>query len=147
MNCTQFDDPLYALGRAVDMLRRVKPFAGYDFGRFSNVLMGQIKRRHYVFTTLEGRDVGYAGWALCTEQIARGWIEGRLVPTFAQCDEGDCWVGITFYAETTKVCISQARWCRNRYPNARAFGIRDYGSVRRTTQVLNRTAPGEMLAR
>ena len=138
MDCRQFKDPVYALGQAVNLLRHTKPFTSYHFGRLSNVLMGQIRRKHYVFTFDGDRPVGYAGWALCEEPVARAWIENRHVPSFAECDAGDCVVGITFYAETTKVCLFQARWCRNLYPNAKVFGIRDYGSRERSTQLRNR---------
>ena len=137
MHCRQFDDPIIAFGQAVNLLRRVTPFASYSFGRFTNVLKGQIEREHYVFTMEEDRPIGYVGWALCAEDIARGWIEGRLVPSFAQCSTGDCWVGITLYASTTEVCFFQARWCRKRYPGLKVFGIRDYGSRRRSLQLVN----------
>ncbi len=137
MRCCQFSDPTYALGRAVDLLRRAQPFASYDFGKFSNVLMGQIKRGHYVFTLADDRAVGYVGWALCDEDTARAWIMGRKVPGFSQCLRGDCWVGITFFADSAKVCRFQARWCRDKYPGLKVFGIRDYGSRRRPTHLVN----------
>ncbi len=55
---------------AVNLLRHTEPFSTYAFGPFAGNLMGQIKRKHYVFT-LEGKRVlGYAGWALCDPEIA-----------------------------------------------------------------------------
>lgn len=137
MQCVQIPDPFDALGRAADVLRRVQPFADYPFGRLSNVLMGQVKRGHCVFTLIDDRVVGYAGWAMCREDIARAWIENRYVPNFAECSDGDCWVGITFYAETREACFFQSRWLRRKYPNAKVLGIRDYGRERRPTQLTN----------
>lgn len=138
MYCRQFSQPLEAFGLAVNLLRRVEPFSAYAFGRFSNVLMGQIQRGHYVFTFAEERPVGYAGWALCDESVARAWIEQRAVPSFADCSRGDCAVVITFYAESREACFFQARWCRARYPNAKVFAIRDYGEKQRPAIVGNR---------
>jgi hemolysin-activating ACP:hemolysin acyltransferase len=137
LSCGQFDDPVVALGQAVELLRRVQPFATYSFGRLSSVLSGEIKRQHYAFT-FDGRTpVGYVGWALCDEPIARAWIEERYVPSFAECSDGDSWVGITFYAASKEICLFQARWCRARYPSLKVFGIRDYGSRSRRTEVKN----------
>lgn len=140
MHCRQFPDPVSALGQGVDLLRHHKPFSSYPFGRLSNVLMGQIRRGHYAFAFDEARAVGYAGWALCREPVARAWVERRHVPSFAECQAGDCVVGITFYAETTAVCRFLVRWCRNLYPDAKVFAIRDYGSRERPTQLRNRLA-------
>jgi hypothetical protein len=137
LSCRQFDDPVVAIGQAVDLLRRVQPFASYTFGRLSSVLSGEIKRQHYVFTFDGETPVGYAGWALCDEPIARAWIEERHVPSFAECSNGDSWVGITFYAASKEICLFQARWCRARYPGLKVFGIRDYGRQSRRTEVKN----------
>jgi hemolysin-activating ACP:hemolysin acyltransferase len=135
--CNQIADPALALGRAVDLLRRVEPFACYTFGKLSNVLMGEIKRQHYVFTFDGTRPVGYAGWALCDEVIARAWIDERYVPTFAECSNGDSWVGVTFFAASREACLFQARWCRAQYPGYKVFGIRDYGDRSRRSEVKN----------
>ncbi|MGI9434595.1 MAG: toxin-activating lysine-acyltransferase [Geminicoccaceae bacterium] len=139
--CRQFEDPIHAFGQAVDLLRRTQPFASYTFGKLTNVLMGEIKRRHYVFTFDDRGPVGYAGWALCDEAIARAWIEERYVPNFAECSSGDSLVGITFYAAKAEVCFFQARWCREQYPGLKVFGIRDYGRRSRQSEVTNLTTP------
>ena len=138
LHCGRFTNPIFGLGHAVELLKRVQPFASYDFGTLSSVLMGQIKREHYAFTFDGKMPVGYAGWALCDEAIARAWIEERYVPTFAECLSGDSWVGITFYARTKRVCLYQARWCRTQYPGLKAFGIRDYGHRNRKGHATNR---------
>jgi hemolysin-activating ACP:hemolysin acyltransferase len=139
LTCCQYDDPIYALGRAVELLRHRAPFVDYKFGTLSNVLMGQIRRGHFVFTEQEQTAIGYAGWALCDEDIARAWIRRERVPTYAQCESGNSWVGITFYAATKQVCFAQARWIREKYPNMKGFGLRDYGKRRRASTVVNRT--------
>jgi len=127
MKIRQLSEETTALGQAVNLLRRKKPFSSYPFGRFANVLTGQIRRRHYLFTFEENIPVGYVGWALCNEEAARAWIENRQVPSFAECCDGNCWVGITFYAESPKICQAQVRHLKKLYPGYKVFGIRDYG--------------------
>jgi hemolysin-activating ACP:hemolysin acyltransferase len=134
----RFDDSDYALGRIVNLLRGVSLFVHYPFGRVANVVMGQIKRNHYIYMTRNEMPFGYAGWAMCAEEVARDWVEGRTVPTFEQCIDGDCWVGITFHAASREACIAQARFVRSLYPGAKAFGIRDYGSHVRGAETMNR---------
>lgn len=136
----QFDDPDYALGRIVNLLRSVKPFSSYPFGRLANVLMGQIRRGHYIVATRDGVPVGYVGWAMCDEAVARKWVAGGTVPSFEQCVGGDCFVGITFYAADKETCFAQARFLRSRYPaGTRVFGIREYGTRQRRTELVHRT--------
>ena len=139
MDCRRFDDDLHAFGLAVHLLRRVEPFSGYQFGRFANVLMGQIRRKHYVFAMSAGAPVGYVGWAMCSEENARAWIARESVPTFEECLRGDCWVGITYYAANARACWALARHCRARYPGAKAFGIREYRAGHRTLALTNMT--------
>ncbi len=136
----QFIDPAEALGRAVNLLQAVQPFADYDFGTFVRVLMGQIRRHHCIFTLAGDRPVGYVGWALCTEQTARRWLDGGKAPTFAECSGGDCWLGLTWYAVNAQVSRAQTNVMRAIYPSQKLFGIRDYGSHRRSAMVLNRLA-------
>ena len=147
----QFIDPAETLGRAVNLLQAVHPFAGYDFGTFVRVLMGQIQRHHYLFTLSGDHPVGYVGWAMCTEQTARRWLDGGNTPTFDECRDGDCWLGLTWYAVNTQVCRSQTKLLRAIYPSQKLFGIRDYGPHRRSAMVLSRqpaqslTSPIEVL--
>jgi len=137
MDCRQIKDPRYALGYTTNLLMRVEPFASYHFGRFTKVLLGQIRRRHYLLTVAEGTAVGYVGWALCTDEVARAWVHQNRVPSFEECRGGDCWVGITFYAATREVCLFQVRHLRQRYPGCKIAGIRDYGARQRPTQLSN----------
>ncbi len=140
LQCRQFKNEELALGRALNLVRGVEPFRSYKFGNLSNVLMGQIKRGHYLFTLDEERLVGYVGWALCREDVAKAWVENRGVRSFKECDDGDCWVGITFFAATAQVCRFQARACRQLYPGYVAYGIRDYGPRQRSMRTVNRIA-------
>ena len=139
LKCRRFKDPVVAFGRAVNLLMRTQPFASYPFGKFSKVLLGQIQRGHYVFTIDGDTPVGYVGWAMCTEAVARAWLEEHRVPRYEECNGGDCWVGITFYAATREACFFQARHLRQRYPDAKAMGIRDYGERRRPAIARNTT--------
>ena len=143
LHCARLPDPVAALGTATNLLRRVRPFANYPFGRFANVLMGQILREHYVFTLAGDRPVGYVGWAMCSEETARHWVDGRHVPNFEECRSGPCWVGFTFFASTPEACWAQARWCRQQYPNTKVFAIRDYGRSQRPTTLTSGPARRE----
>jgi len=139
MKCRQFKEPFQALGVVTNMLRRVTPYADYPFGKLSNVLMGQIRRGHYVFTIDDdGTPVGYVGWALCEEEVARKWMEGDYTPTSEECEDGDCGLVVTFYAANKKALLAQTRYCREKYPNIKVFGIRDYGDGDRLAEVYNR---------
>ena len=139
MKCRQFKEPFQALGAAINMLRRVEPYANYEFGKMANVLMGQVRRGHYVFTIDEnGTPVGYVGWALCEEEVARKWMSGDYTPTSEECESGDCGLVITFYAANKQALLAQTRYCRVKYPNIRVFGIRDYGDGDRLAEVFNK---------
>jgi hemolysin-activating ACP:hemolysin acyltransferase len=140
MKCCQFRDPFMALGVAMYFLRRVQPYASFPFGRFSNVLAGQIRRGHYVFTIADGVPVGYAGWALCDENTARAWVEGRAVPKASECLDGDCALLITYCATNREACIRQARHCRNLLSGKKIFGIRDFGTHQRSVELFNRAS-------
>ncbi len=137
-SCRRFPNPHAALGRAVNLLRGVEPFASYRFGQLSGTLMGQVRRNHYLFTFRDKRIVGYAGWALCEAEMARAWVEGGYVPTYEECLKGDSWIGMTFYADAPGACLYQARQCRLSCPNHKVFFRRDYHGRQRTTEVFNR---------
>jgi hemolysin-activating ACP:hemolysin acyltransferase len=111
-------------------LCKVPPFDGFNFGTFVRALSGQIHRGHYLFTVKDGDLAGYAGWAMCTEEVARAWVEGRRNPSFEECASGDCWVGMTFYAATREANFYQARRCRRLYPNCKVFWNRQYADGR-----------------
>ncbi len=142
LQCTRHPNQVQALGMAVNLLRNVKPFSAYAFGPFISNLMGQIRRRHYVFTLQGKQVVGYAGWALCDPEIAEAWLERRRMPSYEECVDGECWIGLTFYAASREVCFFQARHIRNLYPGCKVVFRRDYGERRRGTRLSNRAAQG-----
>ena len=71
------NNPLVALGMAVNFLMTKPAFAQLRFGDWSRVLVGQINRGHYCFVTDGANRVqGFVGWALTTEEKAEDWVEG-----------------------------------------------------------------------
>ena len=138
MNCRRIADDMLAFGHAANLLRRAQPFASYPFGNFAGVLMGQIRRKHYVFTVADKRVVGYAGWAMCREDVARDWVDRNIMPDFDACNRGDCLVVATFYGESRDVTFMQARHVRESHPNVKVYGRRDYSDRMRPTNVFNR---------
>jgi len=122
---------------AVNLLRRMEPFSSYAFGPFAGNLMGQITRKHYIFTLQGNHVVGYAGWALCAPEVAEAWLAERYLPKYEECVDGASWVGLTWYSEDDRVCRQQARHIRGLYPNRKALWRRDYGDRRRGARVVN----------
>ncbi len=139
LRCAQHRNTAIAYATAVNLLRSVKPFANYRFGVFAGVLLGQIQRKHYVITYAmpEERPVGYFGWALCEEHIAKAWVEKGYVPTQEECMKGDCFVVATFHGATPAVTRFQVRHVRKAYPNVKVFGRRDYGQRLRPMRIRN----------
>ena len=139
LKCVQHRNPAIAYATAVNLLRSVAPFSNYRFGVFSSVLLGQIRRKHCVLTYAmpEDRPVGYFGWALCEERIAKAWIEDGYVPTQEECMKGDCFVVATFYGATPEVTRFQVRQVRKIYPNIKVYGRRDYGQRVRPMHIRN----------
>lgn len=132
----------FALGLAVNMLRGKEPFSGYNFGRLSSVLAGEVLRKHFLFAARAGKPVGYAGWARCSETVAKGWIENNRIPSYEECRAGDWAILLTFFAETRDVTFFLTRECRKRNPNAKIAAVRDYGERRRLVR-LDRSAGTE----
>ena len=124
--CRRFKNPMIAFGAAVDLLRPHKPFSEATFGTYASVLRGQIAREHYVFAVKNKLVVGYVGWALCSEEVARAWTEQRHAPTYAECLSGDCWVGLTYYATSRQVTFALMGHIKRRYPGYEIFGLRRY---------------------
>jgi hemolysin-activating ACP:hemolysin acyltransferase len=86
-----FQDPnVYAaLGRAVSYLMLKPSFAAQKFGVWSRTLVGQINRKHYFFVTDGKKIVGFAGWALVTEERAKAWLAGGPEAPSDACVDGD----------------------------------------------------------
>ena len=86
-----------------------------------STLRGQITREHYVFGVQEARIVGYVGWALCREEIARVWLERNYAPAFDECQTGDCWVGLTYFAANRRATFALMGHIKQRYPATRSL--------------------------
>lgn len=136
------ESDIHALGMAVNLLRFAEPFAGYAFGPFAGNLMGQIRRKHYLFTLSGKRVLGYAGWALCTPEVAEAWLAERYTPRFEECLDGPVFVGLTWFSATPEACFFQARTLRRLFPGQSGLWRRDYGDRRRRARVYNRPAAG-----
>jgi hypothetical protein len=117
---------MVAFGAAIDLLRPHKPFSQAPFGVYASVVRGQIAREHYVFAVQERLIVGYVGWAICEEAIARAWTEQRHAPKYAQCLSGDCWVGLTYYATSRHATFAMMGHIKQRYPGYKIYGLRRY---------------------
>lgn len=81
-----------ALGRAVSYLMTKPSFASLKFGHWSRTLTGQINRKHYFLVTDGKNIVGFAGWALVSEENAKLWLEGRGDIPSSDCNNGECMV-------------------------------------------------------
>jgi len=129
----------------VNFLLSVDPYASYRFGRFARTLAGQIERGHYLFAVRGKQIVGYVGWAMCEETVARAWVEGRHTPSFEECRGGDCTVLMTWHAVSRDVVMFLARELRKAYPNHKAIFSRQYvgGKPRRVGEIFNRVNRGK----
>jgi len=98
------NQPLMALGLAVNYLMTKPAFANLRFGEWARVLIGQINRGHYAFAVDENNKVkGFIGWALATKENAEAWVEGRKVLSFEDGKEGDCLIFNAWSADSTRV--------------------------------------------
>ena len=90
LHAGRLDDDYKALGVAVTLLMGEPGFARLPFGFWSSILVGQIKRKHYIFVS-EGKQVtGFLGWARTTEEVAERWLTQKGEITFEQSVNGDC---------------------------------------------------------
>jgi hemolysin-activating ACP:hemolysin acyltransferase len=97
------DAPAAALGMAVNYLMTKPAFANLKFGDWSRILVGQINRGHYVFVLgMDKKLVGFAGWALTSEEKAEAWVEGRAALNYRDSQAGECVVFNAWMAETTQ---------------------------------------------
>lgn len=138
LRCIRLDDPYRALGLAANMLAKVEPYAQYRMDGLIPTLMAEIQRGHYLFTLKGERVLGYAGWALCTPELARAWVEGRYKPNYAECVNGSAPVLVTFHSKSRAATVLQIRYLRSLYPGQEVFFRRYYGDGHsRHARVLN----------
>lgn len=142
--CRQLQRPMLALGIAANLLRRKPPFSNFNFGRMTGVLIGQIRRNHYLISFRNGQPVGYVGWAVTTTEIAERWLNEGYTPKYHECITGDCCVLLTVYSESPDITLYEIRQARRRYPNHRIYFMRDYAKKKksRKAHVLNVASSG-----
>lgn len=86
----RLDDDYKALGVAVSLMLTELSFARLPFGFWSSILVGQIRRKHYIFALEGGKTTGFLGWARTTEEVAERWLTQKGEITFDQSKDGDC---------------------------------------------------------
>ncbi|WP_425410222.1 toxin-activating lysine-acyltransferase [Hyphococcus sp.] len=99
----QDKNPYAALGRAVGYLMTKPNFKELKFGFWSRTLAGQINRNHYFLAAEEGKIVGFVGWALVSEEMAKAWLNGNADFDSVDCKSGDCMVINAWAADTNAV--------------------------------------------
>ena len=143
VTCRQAPLPIVALGVAVDLMFRRKPFSDFRFGAMVSVIRGQILRGHYLIAYRGNQPVGYIGWAECSQAIAERWMREGYSMTHDECRSGDCCVLITVVSSETDTTVALIRASRQRYPNRRIYFKREYpGGKSRKSFVFNRVEDG-----
>ncbi|MEX0807888.1 MAG: toxin-activating lysine-acyltransferase [Dongiaceae bacterium] len=130
--CRQLPRPMLALGIAATLLRRKPPFSNFNFGRMTSVIIGQIRRRHYLIAFRGNDPVGYIGWAVTTSDIANRWLTEGYSPKYNECLSGDSCVLLTVYSEERDVTMNLIRQARIRYPGNRIYFMRDYAKKKKS---------------
>lgn len=142
--CRQAARPIEALGTAVELMFRRRPFADFRFGQVVLMLRGQITRGHYLIAYRDGLPVGYSGWAECSREVAERWLREGYAPTHEECMSGECAMLITVVSSETETTVALIRAMRQRYPNRRVYFKREYpdGKARKAV-AFNRAADGD----
>ena len=96
-------EPLTALGTACLFMSQVEPFKSAGFGHWVDTLKGQILRKHYFFSQIEGRIVGYCGWALTSHESAQAWVQGTRELSYQECLDGPCLLVMALHASEPRV--------------------------------------------
>ena len=91
LNAWRPTSPAAAVGLSVEYLSQKPAFAALPFGEWSQVLLHQVARGHYIFVVdAEQRIRGFLGWALTDQAFAEAWVVGRAGLRNESGDEGDC---------------------------------------------------------
>lgn len=150
LHAGRLDDDYKALGVAVSLMMTEPGFARLPFGFWSKILVGQIRRKHYLLVS-EGKQVtGFLGWARTTEDIAERWLTQKGEITFEQSLAGDCILVNAWLAKTpaTHQCLREQLRVVGR--DARLlYGKRFYkdGRVRPIRMAVNDAVEGHIVAR
>jgi hemolysin-activating ACP:hemolysin acyltransferase len=130
LKAQRFKDQRHALASATFLLHDTEPFASWPTRLLIRTLVSQIQRNHYVFTFDDENLVGYAGWALCSKDVAEQWLRGDRDPDPEEGQSGDCIYFQCWMAKTRRVNFFQARICRDMYPGINVYIPRIYGDDR-----------------
>lgn len=71
-----------ALGMAVSLLAPDPAFQRLAFGHWSRVLIGLVRREHFLFAMNGDAVEGFVGWALTSMDKAEQWLAGRRELSF-----------------------------------------------------------------
>lgn len=101
MRSGRVDDDYKALGMAAGLFMNEPSFARLRFGHWTSILVGQIRRKHYLFAFEDKRLTGFVGWALTDHAKAEAWITGSEL-AFEDSKEGDHIVVNAWVAKTSR---------------------------------------------
>ncbi len=116
--------PFKALGIALDLLHKEKPFCDWDSKQLVSTVKGAIRRNHYILSRQGERYTGFACWGLCSEKAADGYLNGRYSPTYQDCLDGDHFLLFIIQAQQTKHFKEIVRFMKRHYPGIKVFGKR-----------------------
>jgi hemolysin-activating ACP:hemolysin acyltransferase len=82
-------NPVCALGLAVNYMMAKPAFARQPFGHWAGMLAGQINRGHYLFAVANRKVVGFLGWSFAGKAKAEDWLAGRAAPASDDSRSGE----------------------------------------------------------
>ena len=132
---------LAGLGAVLDLISRSPPFAEFRLGRIATAVRRQLSSGHNLGAVdPSGNLVGYVGWAMTTEALAKLWVEGK--GQLKIVDSADA-AALTVVASIEPMATRQLiRAAREKNPNRRIFFKRGDDSrlaAGRKSSVLNTT--------
>ena len=87
-----------AVGAAARLMMTMPAYQGLRFGAWMRALDAQADRGHQLFAIdVDGKLVGYLGYAHATEAAAEAWLAGSSLLS-SDCTEGDCVIFNAFVA-------------------------------------------------
>lgn len=124
LSVQQVADPDKALGLAAAYVAAHPPFGSYRADKLLGSIVGQVRRRHYAFAVRDKAIIGYVGWALCTPDVAKAWVEEGRVPSSEQYDGGEVFVPIIVIAEDQAALRHLSMHMRQKYKGKTYTGRR-----------------------
>jgi hypothetical protein len=120
-----------SLGRVLDLLSEVEPFASYELKPATRAIREQLAQGTHVAASDDSHElVGYAGWVHTSRSSAELWIEdkGRLTPVPPPTDA----VALTIVVSRTPAATTKLiRAARELNPALRVYFKRGYeGTLR-----------------